>query len=169
MYRWTPDRIQAAAARYEHRSDFRAGDRLAYNAAQRWGLLDAVCAHMDRKPHPIDWTPQRILVEALKFDHRGEFKKGALPAYRAAHRLRILDDVCRHMEPLRRRPRHPNQWQVTRERVAPSRGLVESAIEDGTATYSDQWHAAAAKPVRHSTERATAARRSCEAFARNLP
>ncbi len=158
---WLPDQIAAVAARYQHRSDFRAGDRLAYNAASRWGLLKTVCAHMDRKPHPIDWTPERIQIEALKFNHRGEFKSGALPAYRAAHRLGILDDVCLHMEPLRRRRRGiAKQWQTKRERKAPSRAFVESAIEDGTATYSDKWHAAAAKPVRQSTERATAARRS---------
>lgn len=161
MYRWTPDRIQAAAAHFEHRSDFRTHDRLAYNAAQRWGLLDVVCAHMDRKPHPIDWTPERILVEALKFDHRGEFKKGALSAYRAAHRLGILDDVCRHMEPLRRKKRRSGGWQATQERVTPSRESIASGFALlGGLGYSDQWHAAAAKPVRQSTERATAARRS---------
>lgn len=146
MYKWTPERIQNEASRYGHRSDFRAGARLAYNAAQRFGLLDAVCAHMDRKPYPIEWTPERIRAEALEFDHRGQFKRGALPAYRAAHRLGILNDVCAHMEPLRRRKGH---WPATRERVSPTRETIMAiaAISDG-AVYSDQWRAAAAKPVR---------------------
>lgn len=97
MYRWTQGRIQAEANRFSCRSDFRAHARLAYNAAQRWNLLDAVCSHMERKPHPLEWTRRRIDAEALRYSYRGDFKAGSPQAYNAARRMGVLDAVCFHM------------------------------------------------------------------------
>lgn len=144
---WSPDRIKAAAARYEHRSDFRARERLAYNAAQRWGLLDAVCAHMDRKPYvrPATWTRERIEAEAEKYYRRSDFKRGSPPAYHAARRRGILDEVCAHMGRARARIIEAavrwatrNGWHnLTREAVAAEAGCSPTLVQPAAGDMGD--------------------------------
>jgi len=44
------------------------------------------------------WTKELIVKEAKKYKTRAEFEKGS-PAYQAALRMKIMDDVCKHMDP----------------------------------------------------------------------
>lgn len=46
------------------------------------------------------WSEQMIRDAALKFEIRADFKKSFPSAYSAARRLKILDDVCSHMDVL---------------------------------------------------------------------
>jgi len=43
------------------------------------------------------WTNDAIFAEASKYETRGEFRKAAPGAYKAAWRRKILDQVCGHM------------------------------------------------------------------------
>jgi len=43
------------------------------------------------------WTKEKIKEEALKYKSRYEFKKKSVGAYNAAVKLRIMNDVCLHM------------------------------------------------------------------------
>lgn len=46
----------------------------------------------------IKWTKEKIKIEALKFETRGDFRKNSPKAYDAASRNKILNDVCSHMK-----------------------------------------------------------------------
>ena len=53
-------------------------------------------------PRPAGyWTLERIHTEALKYDTRKEFEKGSRGAHKAARRLKIMEQVCVHMNPVR--------------------------------------------------------------------
>jgi len=43
------------------------------------------------------WTKEAITAEALRYKTRSEFQRCSVSAYNAARRLRILDEVCKHM------------------------------------------------------------------------
>lgn len=49
---------------------------------------------------------EKIRQEALKYKTRGEFQKGSHSIYIAAWRMKILDDICSHMENLY------NSWSI---------------------------------------------------------
>lgn len=51
----------------------------------------------------MKWTRDQLLVEALKFSHRGDFFKNNNKAYKAAKRQGVLDEVCSHMISLRKK------------------------------------------------------------------
>jgi hypothetical protein len=63
-------------------------------------------------PHPLGaqrqyWTEDRIRAAALGYTSRMQFKAGNKPAYMAAVRLAVLDDVSAHM---RRPPSEKLKW-----------------------------------------------------------
>jgi hypothetical protein len=102
---WTIEKLQAEAAKYQHRVDFFNKSKGAYQVAWERGLLDIVCAHMQPKSRRI-WTPERITAEARRFATRITFMRQSGSAYNAARQLGILDDVCRHM----RSDNHLRHW-----------------------------------------------------------
>ena len=60
-----------------------------------------MCGHMKRF-YAKDYTDEDLRSIALKYKTRDEFHKKDGGAYLAAHRRGILDDVCSHMEEVRR-------------------------------------------------------------------
>jgi hypothetical protein len=50
------------------------------------------------------WTKEKIQVEALKYKSRVEFSIKSNGAYKAALKLKIIDEVCVHMLNFRRKP-----------------------------------------------------------------
>jgi hypothetical protein len=49
------------------------------------------------------WTLNTLQIEALKCATRTEFQRGALAAYNAAYRQKLLDALCSHMVELQKR------------------------------------------------------------------
>ena len=94
--KWTDDMLAEEALRYETRGAFQKGSKSAYNAAQRRGLLGAVCGHMEAQN--VAWTDDMLAEEALKYETRGAFHKGSPSAYGAARSRGLLDAVCSHMD-----------------------------------------------------------------------
>lgn len=47
------------------------------------------------------WTERKLSDEALKFQHRNDFKKESPKAYDRARKLKLLDVICFHMTPQR--------------------------------------------------------------------
>lgn len=45
-YKWTIEKLQAEALKYDNRSDFQENSRKAYNIAHNRKLLDQICSHM---------------------------------------------------------------------------------------------------------------------------
>jgi predicted GIY-YIG superfamily endonuclease len=96
---WTLDRLNAEAAKYQTRKEFKKRASGAYSAACKRKLLDEVCAHMvsltQRRGY---WdNKERVLDAAKKFETRAKFTKGNGSAYYAAIRNGWLDEACAHM------------------------------------------------------------------------
>ena len=52
---------------------------------------------MKKKPNGY-WTSDRVQEEANKYQKRGDFAKGSPSAYNAVWKMKILDQVCVHMD-----------------------------------------------------------------------
>lgn len=52
------------------------------------------------KPSNFKWTKEKCHEEALKYEHRIDFKKNTRGAYHSARINKWLDDICSHMTPL---------------------------------------------------------------------
>jgi hypothetical protein len=97
---WTPEALEAEAAKYQFRGDFANGNPNAYNAARALGEeeCERITAHMERKR--TDWTLDRIEDEAAKYRFPSDFKKGGSSAYNAALKLgkAEYERITAHME-----------------------------------------------------------------------
>jgi len=93
--KWTEEKLKEEALKYDTRIEFQKGSYGAYSAAQRRGLLEEVCFHMEAR---FTWTKDMLKTEALKYDTRFEFSKGNSGAYTTAHKRGLLNDICSHME-----------------------------------------------------------------------
>ena len=87
--------LHTVAKQYSHRADFQLAESTAYQQARKRDILDAICAHMERK---IKWTTATIKKEAQEHITKALFRENSNSAYQAAARLGILDDVCSHMQ-----------------------------------------------------------------------
>lgn len=100
---WTKDKVFEEAQRYQTRVAFQKGASSAYNKAYKEGWLEEVTGHMEEIKKPTGyWTIERIKSEAKKYQTRSEFQKNAVSAYNRAHKSGWLDEVCEHMERLRK-------------------------------------------------------------------
>ena len=101
--RFTEQELYDIAKLYKYRSEFKNNNSKAYHNAKRKGLLDKVCAHMEKKQVqpkvvlPKKWTDEAIVKEALKYKTRSEFQKGCVSAYDAAHKSGKFDELCPHL------------------------------------------------------------------------
>ena len=98
-YYWTEEKIINEAKKYQTKSDFHKRASGAYEAANRLNIMEKVCSHMTRKikPHGY-WTIERIKAEAKKHNSRRQFQQKSPTAYSKASKLRVLDDICKHMK-----------------------------------------------------------------------
>lgn len=95
--KWTKERCQEEASKYNSKVDFLRNSNVAYSSAHRRGWLNEICIHMSSFYKPVGfWTLEKCIDEAKKYKTRSEFKKNSA-AYRAAQKKNWLDDVCSHM------------------------------------------------------------------------
>lgn len=89
---WTEDRIMEEALKYTKKVDFQKAPNVAYKAARRLGILDKVCAHMEKKTY---WTKEMIkdIIKENKFTHKIQLRRFDSGAYGAANRLNLLDKL----------------------------------------------------------------------------
>ena len=93
---WTKQKAYDEAQRFSSRTQFQKGSRRAYNAAQRNGWLDDICAHMS--PRESKWTKQKVIATARKFTTRTQFQRAFNGAYKAARENGWADEAMGHME-----------------------------------------------------------------------
>ena len=103
-YKWTPEKIQEEALKYNGSKDFINNSNNVYQVAQKRGILDKVCSHMPEYMYPtgekhpnFKWTLEKLQTEALKYKSRREFELNCHGAYQAVQTRGLLDDICRHM------------------------------------------------------------------------
>jgi hypothetical protein len=92
---WTDEKISAEALKFTTRGSFAIGNKAAYQAAYKRGILEEVCSHME--PILTYWTEEMIAEAALQFDTRVEFGISNPNAYTAAKTRGIMDQICLHM------------------------------------------------------------------------
>jgi len=51
------------------------------------------------------WTKKKLQELALQYKHRSDFKAACISAYKVACRYKLLDEICSHMTPKKRRDR----------------------------------------------------------------
>jgi hypothetical protein len=112
---------------------FKAGNRPAYWAAVRLGILDDVCAHMKRPPsEKLIWTPEAIAAEARRYESRKAFFDGSKGAYCAASDRGLLDQVCAHMADARDGNPGPRKWPRDRIETEAKRYSSRSEFKRGS-------------------------------------
>ena len=94
------ERCREEALRYSRRTDFATHSGVAFDTAYRYGWLDEICTHMQRKHFDCDtWEDKRnCKAEALKYSTREEFVAANRVAYYTSLKYGWLDEVCEHME-----------------------------------------------------------------------
>ena len=98
--RWTKERLQEEADKYETRDDFRINSNSAYSTAQRTGLLAELFKNHPNKGFlEIYWTEKRLQEEANKYKTSKEFRKMSKNGYSTAVNKHILDELFKN---------HPN-------------------------------------------------------------
>jgi hypothetical protein len=96
--KWSEEELFKEASKYRYRVDFQRHSKGAYLSALRKGVLNDVCAHMERQLAERGyWNLANCEIEALKYSARGEFMKGSGSAYNAGLRNGWLDNICKHM------------------------------------------------------------------------
>jgi isopentenyldiphosphate isomerase len=104
---WTKEKCQEEALKYNSRNEFRKNSGGAYDFSYRKGWLDEICIHMVELKKPSGhWTKERCREEALKYNSRNEFQKNSKSAYKASLKNGWLDEICGHMDELRKQKGH---------------------------------------------------------------
>jgi hypothetical protein len=83
--------------------DFRNKSNNSYSIAQKRGILDNICAHMEPSKTKA-YTFLKLKTEALKYNKRIDFINEGHKYYDAAMSRGILDEICSHMIPSRVEP-----------------------------------------------------------------
>lgn len=132
---WTKVRCKEEALKYQSRKLFLKGSPSAYVAASKHKWLPEVCAHMTLLAKPVGyWTEERCQEEALKFNTKSEFSKGAPSAYVIACRNKWTKKICRHMEALKRTDGYWSRKRCKKEAI---KYTSRSAFKKGSpASYS---------------------------------
>jgi hypothetical protein len=104
---WTLDTLKAEALKHSSRAEFQRQNGSAYNAARRLKVLSQICSHMTKIKYPNGyWNVERCHAEALKYSTRSEFGGANGAAYNASKRLKILEEVCKHMTEIKKPKGH---------------------------------------------------------------
>jgi hypothetical protein len=101
--KWTKEKCQEEALKYNSRNEFRKNSSGAYDTSRKNGWLDEICSHMVELQKPDNyWTKERCQEEALKYNSRSEFKKNSGSAYSKSHIEGWFDEICSHMDELKK-------------------------------------------------------------------
>jgi hypothetical protein len=95
-HKWTNEEVALEALRYRTRLEFQIGSRNAQAAAQRRGIMDQICSHMETVF--TYWSLEKVQEIAYLYKSRREFELSNNSAYQAANRMRVMDIVCKHMK-----------------------------------------------------------------------
>jgi len=80
----------------------------------------------------IIWTFERVKDEALKYSNRNSFRIGSPSAYISAHRNDWLDEICLHMQDLRK---SNGYWNIDRCREEASKYNSRKEFKDNSTAY----------------------------------
>jgi hypothetical protein len=95
--------MKRCASLCSNRDEFRKKFSRAYNTAKKKGILDQVCAELDRvRQIKGYWSSEEGISEikkiALGYNSRSRFKEEHPDKYIAIRRAGLLENICAHME-----------------------------------------------------------------------
>jgi hypothetical protein len=96
--KWTTEKLAEVAKSFSTRKAFEKGDRRAYSAALRRGVLDEVCSHM--RYQCTYWTDEDLGKIASQYKTVKEFIANHRTVYFIAQKRGILSSICAHMTSL---------------------------------------------------------------------
>lgn len=97
--KWTKEKCQEEALKYNTKYDFKKGNSSAYNSSYSNGWLNEICSHMIQIYKPKNyWTKEKCQEESLKYDNRTDFKNNSRVCYNKALKLGFLSEICGHMK-----------------------------------------------------------------------
>ena len=95
---WTKEKCQEESLKYNYKHDFKKGNGSAYNSAFSNNWLNEICSHMIEICKPRNyWTKEKCEEEALKYNHRIEFKLSSSVCYSKSIELGCLSAITSHM------------------------------------------------------------------------
>ncbi len=95
--KWTPETIAKAAKKYNYPSDFKEAEPGAYFAAvNRLGILDQVCAHMEKKQ--IEWTDEKLFNVAKTYRTKVDLSKAYPGIFNVAKKRGLWETITAHTE-----------------------------------------------------------------------
>lgn len=98
--KWTFESIVKATSNFMSFKEWRSKDQNSYDAAHRLNLLDneKVTGHLKKEiGSGIIWTPEKILMEAKKYNQAGLFAKKSSSAFQASLRLNLYKEISKTM------------------------------------------------------------------------
>ena len=99
--KWEPDALKLDALRFNTPTEWARGSSGAYSAANKLGLLDECCAHMQRKAKPLSKAAAFLL--ATQYSTPSSFKSAQPTAVRMLIRNGCLSEAQAHMVTSRRK------------------------------------------------------------------
>jgi predicted GIY-YIG superfamily endonuclease/nuclear transport factor 2 (NTF2) superfamily protein len=99
---WDYTKCEQEALKYKSRTEFHRKSGSAYSAANKLGILDTICSHMQKKEPWRIWTKEKCHRVALKYKTKKDFQADCSAAYSSATKNGFLDEICKHMVPYRK-------------------------------------------------------------------
>lgn len=103
MKQFDIEELKLEALKYLHKTSFKNGNRSMYNYCCNNSLLEEVAPHFPKSKQIISkWTDEKLKLEALKYNSRGEFYKINSSAYEISKRkgVEFFNMITSHMEKL---------------------------------------------------------------------
>jgi len=100
--KWTTEKLQEEANKYQTRSEFYKNNASYYVAARHNKLLDELFknhknkGYCDYKKYSGYWTKEKLQEEANKYKTRGEFTKNNKSAYSSAVYKKLLNELFKN-------------------------------------------------------------------------
>ena len=100
-FKWTKEKCQEKANKYQYRKEFQIGDKNAYHSAMHNGWLVEICQYMEYKKLPNKYwhSFENCKNEALKYETKTDFVRNSQHVYSIALKNDWISDICKHMIP----------------------------------------------------------------------
>ena len=95
---WTYEKCKEVILKLDSISELKKNYRGAYSSCKRnnWECLFTNLKENLLKPKGY-WTKDRLKEEASKYKSKKEFRENNISAYTISNKLKIMDEICKHM------------------------------------------------------------------------
>jgi len=99
VIKWTKEKCQEEALKYNNKTDFINNTSTAYNKACKQKWLDDICSHMIERKKPRGyWTKEKCREEISKYEHMINFILNGSTAYNICLKNKWVGELCSHLK-----------------------------------------------------------------------